>query len=84
MYQDQIEMLKQLQALEFTAVDFNLYLDTHPTDQRAFQDFQQTVKQVENLRQNYSRCYGPLTPMDAVHHSTWRWIEEPWPWEIDY
>ncbi|HYH01914.1 MAG TPA: spore coat protein CotJB [Bacillota bacterium] len=84
MYRDQLDMLKNLQALEFTAVDLNLYLDTHPTDQRAFQDFQNIVQQMESLRQNYARCYGPLIPSDAAHHATWRWTEEPWPWEIEY
>ena len=29
------ELMLRIQALEFTAVDLNLYLDTHPCDARA-------------------------------------------------
>jgi spore coat protein JB len=84
MSQDRLELLKQLQALEFTAVDFNLYLDTHPGDQRALMDYADTIRELENLRQAYIRCDGPLLPSDNLNQSCWRWIEEPWPWEIEY
>jgi spore coat protein JB len=84
MSHDQLELLRELQAMEFTAVDFNLYLDTHPGDQRALMDFAVTVCEVEKLRQSYIQCYGPLLFIDSLQQSCWRWVEEPWPWEIDY
>jgi spore coat protein JB len=84
MQRDQLEMLKQIQALQFTAVDFHLYLDTHPTDQRALADYANTVREMEQLKAVYTRNYGPLLPTDNLCEPCWRWIEEPWPWEIEY
>ena len=37
------ELMLRIQALEFTAVDLNLYLDTHPCDARALADYNQVV-----------------------------------------
>lgn len=84
MQRDQLEMLKQIQALQFTAVDFNLYLDTHPSDQRALADYANTVREMEQLKTVYTRNYGPLLPTDNLCEPCWRWIEELWPWEIEY
>lgn len=84
MHRDQLELLKSIQALEFTAVDFNLYLDTHPNDQRALFDYANTIRELKRLMDTYSQKYGPLLPIDNLSGPCWRWIEEPWPWEIDY
>ena len=32
---ERLELLKEIMALEFSLVDLNLYLDTHPEDERA-------------------------------------------------
>ncbi|MGD8400957.1 MAG: spore coat protein CotJB [Bacillota bacterium] len=84
MHREQQGLLNRIQALEFTAVDFNLYLDTHPNDQRALCEYQNTVGELEKLRREYVQMAGPLTPMDLSEQSCWRWIEEPWPWQIEY
>lgn len=82
--QDQVELLKRIQALEFTAVDFNLYLDTHPDDLRALNDYRMTLQELQPLREMYTQKYGPLLPTDNLCSSRWQWVDEPWPWEIDY
>lgn len=84
MQSEQLELLKSLQALEFTGLDFVLYLDTHPGDQRALADYAQIQRETERLRKTYAMQYGPLMSDDAVTQPCWRWIEEPWPWEIEY
>jgi spore coat protein JB len=81
---EQLEMLNQLQALEFVAVDFNLYLDTHPDDQRALCEYHNTIEELQRLRMAYVKCSGPLIPMDQPKQGCWKWIEEPWPWQIEY
>jgi spore coat protein JB len=81
---DRLELLKQLQAMEFTALDLNLYLDTHPGDQRALLEYTNTVRDLESIRQAYIQWSGPLGPSDNSDPSCWRWVEEPWPWEIEY
>ena len=32
---DRLELLKEIMAVDFSLVELNLYLDTHPLDQRA-------------------------------------------------
>lgn len=84
MNRDQLDFLKELQALEFTGFDLVLYLDTHPGDQKALADYTKAICETEHLRNMYVAKYGPLTTNDSVNQPCWRWIEEPWPWEIEY
>jgi spore coat protein JB len=84
MHREQLEMLKEIQALEFTAFDFNLYLDTHPNDQRALAEYSRAIRESERLKNMYTANYGPLMAEDNVNQTCWRWIEDPWPWEIEY
>lgn len=83
MNREQLELLKELMALEFTAIELNLYLDTHPNDQRALMEYNAVCQQLMMLKERYERCYGPLTPCNPSAFP-WQWIEEPWPWEICY
>ena len=77
------ELLKEIMALEFSLVDLNLYLDTHPEDERALMVFEQYSRKLKSLRGRYEKEYAPLTALEAGNRS-WNWIEDPWPWEIDY
>lgn len=79
----QFDSLLNLQALEFTLVDLNLYLDTHPWDQRALADYNTTALQYQACRQQYERAYGPLANYGySLSQAPWRWAVDPWPWEI--
>lgn len=73
-------MLKEVMAADFTVYDLALYLDTHPTDQRALAIFNNAAHHARMLRCRYEQMYGPLTFQSAVGN-TWKWIESPWPWE---
>ncbi len=84
MHNAQLKMLMDLQAWEFTGYDFHLYLDTHPNDPRALVEYSRAEREVQRLKNMYATNYGPLTAEDNANQSCWRWIEEPWPWEIDY
>ena len=83
MDRDQLCMLKELMAMEFTALEFHLYLDTHPTDQRALMEYNTVVQQLKVLKQRYQERFGPLTYGEPSTYP-WQWINEPWPWEICY
>ncbi len=84
MRREELGLLKELQALEFSAYDFVLYLDTHPGDQRALAEYSRLMNESKHLRSIYNSQYGPLMLEDSVNQPCWRWIEEPWPWEIEY
>ncbi|HEY8392653.1 MAG TPA: spore coat protein CotJB [Capillibacterium sp.] len=83
MDRERLALLKELMALEFTALEFNLYLDTHPTDQRALMEFNAILPQLKAVKQKYQERYGPLTAEEPSSYP-WQWINEPWPWEICY
>jgi spore coat protein JB len=88
MRREQLEALQQIQAVEFTAMDLNLYLDTHPADQRAMADFAAAICQLKSLHTAYISRYGTpgvVTDMvDLANKGCWNWVAEPWPWQIEY
>jgi spore coat protein JB len=81
---EQLELLEALQALEFSAFDFHLYLDTHPKCQRALAEYSSLVCETQRIRNAYNKLYGPLMAEDNQDLSCWRWALEPWPWDINY
>lgn len=75
--------LHELQAIDFVLVELNLYLDTHPNDMSALQQFNHFVNLRKNAVQHFEANYGPL--MHFGHSSSeapWQWIESPWPWQV--
>ncbi len=74
-------LLKELMAADFTVIELNLYLDTHPCDQWALSLFNCAAQRAKILRDQYERTFGPITPMAQNLGNTWKWIDEPWPWE---
>lgn len=82
---DRKAMLINLMAEEFTAIEFNLYLDTHPDDKKALADYNETVKKLMDLKAQYEKKYGPLTNFGyATSECPWQWVDEPWPWQINF
>ena len=81
---DRVELLRKIQEVEFAALDFNLYLDTHPDDCDALAEYNRFVCEAQKLRKVYCSHYGPLVNFgfDPSFHP-WEWIEGPWPWEND-
>ncbi len=76
------QLLTQIQAVSLMAVDLHLFLDTHPGDQRALQDYAQVSKQYQALKNQYEQQYGPLVSFghqSATDHN--EWINKPWPWQ---
>lgn len=74
------KMLAEVMAADFTLIDLNLYLDTHPGDQRAINIYNSGVQRAKALRDAYEKCYGPISP-SFYSRCPWQWIEAPWPWE---
>lgn len=85
MHKQRLDMLRRIQELSFACVDLNLYLDTHPRDQRALRDYNTYACQLMMLTRQYESMYGPMTNFGTAQSQyPWRWIEDPWPWEIEY
>lgn len=76
------QLLEQVMALDFFLLELNLYLDTHPNDQRAIQIFNTTMVKARCAREAYERHCGPLTTYNSMNRGcSWQWINSPWPWE---
>jgi len=85
MDRERLKKLECVMELEFTAIDLNLFLDTHPTDKKALNYYDKTVMELRKAKKEYEEEYGPLTYLGVTPNKNyWQWVEEPWPWEIEY
>ena len=76
-------LLQQLQEIDFVLVELNLYLDTHPNDLAALQQYNQLVQQRWTIAQEYENCYGPLMHFGhSYSRQPWQWVDTPWPWQV--
>lgn len=75
--------MQELQAANFAITELGLYLDTHAEDEEAVQLFNQYVEQYEMLRQQAEDNGIALTQMDAAAGGSYRWLDDPWPWDAE-
>ncbi|MCG0275243.1 MAG: spore coat protein CotJB [Thermosediminibacteraceae bacterium] len=83
-YASMVEMLREIQALEFAVYDLALFLDTHPCDRRALEDRNKLVNRLNQLRKMFEDRFGPLRLDSFESQFPYRYINDPWPWEIHY
>ncbi|SFA55258.1 spore coat protein JB [Parageobacillus thermantarcticus] len=77
------ELLEQLQTVDFALVELTLYLDTHPTDYQAIQQFNQLAQRRKQLKKQFESAYGPLQQFgNSYSNYPWNWDDAPWPWQI--
>lgn len=62
------------QEASFAAWEVRLYLNTHPGDANARMLFERLCQQAQ--QPNYACAFVPCG------QSAWKWIDDPWPWEI--
>lgn len=76
-------LLEQLQAIDFVLVELTLYLDTHPTDYQAIQQFNNCSLERRKLAQQYEQQFGPLLQFGHSYSNyPWDWNNTPWPWQV--
>jgi len=82
--ENQAAMLKGVQEMEFVAIELNLYLDTHPCDEGAVNDYNCAVQMLRQLKKEYVEHYGPLSNFGwgGYSRTPWQWSKGPWPWEL--
>ncbi len=81
---EKLNLIKDIQRIQFVALELALYLNTHPTDERALNMRNRTIRKLMALQDEYIEKYGPLTLNCARFSYPWDWIDEPWPWQIRY
>ena len=58
---EQNRMLKDISIIDFTLVDLNEYLDTHPYDKQAMEYFNHYARIKNQMMRDFSARYYPLT-----------------------
>ncbi|WP_102263437.1 spore coat protein CotJB [Mesobacillus jeotgali] len=75
--------MEELQAVDFVLVDLTLYLDTHPEDYEAINQFNHFAKERRRLKKVVESMYGPLQQYGNSYSGyPWNWDDAPWPWQI--
>lgn len=76
-------LMEQLQAIDFVLVELTLYLDTHPNDKDAIEQFNQYAYLSHQVRQQVEQYYGPLLQFGKSFSGyPWDWNQGPWPWQL--
>lgn len=76
-------LLRDLSAQQFAAWETGLFLDTHPTCQKALSAHAEYVKNAERAKQEYVEAFGMLTHTCPHTGDAWQWVCDPWPWDAE-
>jgi spore coat protein JB len=77
------EMLEEMQAIDFVITDLTLYLDTHPNDLQAIQQYNYYIQMRKKVKKAFEQQFGPLTNFGySFSGSPWNWKDAPWPWQV--
>ena len=71
----------ELQVLAFAIQELALYLDTHRDDRDALELYQSYQEMYHKGMEQYTRDCGPLNHGMPTKGDTYRWLDDPWPWE---
>ena len=78
------KLLRKIQEYNFMMIETALFLNNQPCceeAQVAFCDYQR--RHAEAVAE-YEACYGPLTYNGVdVKRDGWKWVNSPWPWEVE-
>lgn len=83
MDREQMILLKELMEVEFVVLETALYLNTHPSDERALRLHNTYSQKHDELQSLYQAKYGPLKNTE-MSGCPWSYINDPWPWEINF
>lgn len=74
-------LLQKIREMRFASIDLNIYLDTHPDDESAKQDYLCYANKLQSLIDRYAAQYGPLMNFGETPTDIGSWVFQPWPWE---
>ncbi|MBD5480813.1 MAG: spore coat protein CotJB [Lachnospiraceae bacterium] len=81
---EQSRMLKDISIIDFTLVELNEYLDTHPHDRQAMEYFNHYARIKNQMARDFSARYFPLTADMSTDTREWNWVLSPMPWESSF
>lgn len=80
------ELKRRIYELDFAIHELVLFLDTHPTNQKAHE----LLCEYRRIRAEYVKAYEErfgefiVSPEDVPASDCWKWLKGPWPWENDF
>ncbi len=80
-------LMNQIVQCEFILIDINLFLDTHPNDKRALEDYNAYAEQLEILKRKYVTQFGPIHNFGnstVNSDECFTWVTQPFPWNHEY
>lgn len=81
--QEYYTMLWDLQSVDFVLVELTLYLDTHPGDVDATEQFNQFALLRREMVAAFEAKFGPLMQFGhSLECGPLAWSESPWPWQV--
>ena len=76
-------LLEEIQVIDFVIVELNLYLDTHPDDYDAIQQFNENTEKSMKLKVKFEQKFGPLMNFGRSYSDyPFNWVDTPWPWQV--
>lgn len=77
------QLLEEIQQTDFVLVELNLYLNSHPTDYDAIEQFNNFSKKSRELKNTFEKQFGPLMNFGRSYSNyPWNWDSTPWPWQV--
>ncbi|MBQ3265027.1 MAG: spore coat protein CotJB [Ruminococcus sp.] len=74
-------LLKKIGTCKFAVTDIDLFLNTHPGDEKMLQKREEYAEQLKPLIKEFEDKFGPLTKAETGN--TWSWVKDPWPWDLE-
>lgn len=79
---EQNRLFRMIQSYSFVIQETALYLDTHPNCRQALRHMEKYRRLLSEAMAAYEDKYGQLTIAGCGGSDCWRWVKEPWPWEV--
>jgi spore coat protein JB len=77
------ELMEEMQTVDFVLVELNHYLNTHPQDYQAIDQYNHYVQQSKALKDKFQSVFGPLYHFGNSYSTyPWSWGDAPWPWQV--
>lgn len=80
------QLKRRIFELDFAIHELVLFLDTHPTNKKACELFEDYKQKRKELIRVYEENYGPfiMIPRDTPRSDCFKWLDSPWPWENNF
>ncbi|MCI8649911.1 MAG: spore coat protein CotJB [Anaerotruncus sp.] len=76
-------LLNLVRMYDFAITDVTLYLDSHPKCPHGLAYYYKYKQLYSEALAAYERQFGPMTNRANTNPTTWTWVDDPWPWELE-